>query len=241
MTESANNNSHEKNEIKSIRERYQKRSECDYLDRYSYINPSVYLWSQEYEREFIKNILSKYLVPIKDKKLLEVGCGAGQNLLNLIKYGFLPENLTGIELLEDRVKAASHILPKSIKIIEGNALDIDIPVFSFDVVMQSTVFTSILDKETREKLAGKMWSLVKPGGGVLWYDFIYDNPRNKDVKGVTHKEIRKLFPDATISFHKITLAPPINRLVTKIHPSLYSLFNLFPFLRTHLLCWIQKD
>ena len=22
-----------------------------------------------------------------------------------------------------------------------------------------------------------MWALVKPGGGVLWYDFVYNNPR----------------------------------------------------------------
>jgi hypothetical protein len=23
-----------------------------------------------------------------------------------------------------------------------------------------------------------MWALTKPGGGILWYDFVYDNPRN---------------------------------------------------------------
>ena len=29
-----------------------------------------------------------------------------------------------------------------------------------------------------------MWAAVKPGGGVLWYDFTVDNPRNADVRGV---------------------------------------------------------
>jgi hypothetical protein len=28
--------------------------------------------------------------------------------------------------------------------------------------------------------------------------------------------------------------------MTVIHPTLYTLFNMFPFLRTHVLCWIRK-
>jgi hypothetical protein len=36
------------------------------------------------------------------------------------------------------------------------------------------------------------------------------------------------------------LAPPIALRVCRIHPSLYGLFNAFPFLRTHVLCWIGK-
>ena len=32
----------------------------------------------------------------------------------------------------------------------------------------------------------------------------------------------------------------ISRRVSRIHPSLYTIFNVVPFLRTHILCWIQK-
>ncbi|MDR1473039.1 MAG: hypothetical protein LBI41_00530 [Lactobacillales bacterium] len=85
-----------------------------------------------------------------------------------------------------------------------------------------------------------MWKLLKPGGAVLWYDFAFDNPKNPDVKGVKLSEIKSLFPDAEISCKKVTLAPPIGRKLTKIHPSMYGCFNL-PFLRTHLLCWIKKS
>ena len=74
----------------------------------------------------------------------------------------------------------------------------------------------------------------------MWYDFIYDNPKNKDVNGIPLKEIKELFPEAKIQYWSLTLAPPISRLITKIHPSLYNIFNAFPFLRTHILCWIEK-
>jgi len=111
---------------------------------------------------------------------------------------------------------------------------------SFDVVLQSTVFSSILDDDFQKKLADKIWSLAKPEGGILWYDFIFDNPKNSDVRGVPVRRIRKLFPNAKIKVWRLTLAPPLSRLLTKVHPSLYTLFNMLPILRTHVLCWIKK-
>ena len=39
-----------------------------------------------------------------------------------------------------------------------------------------------------------MWRWVRPGGGVLWYDFTFDNPRNPDVRGVPLARVRELFP-----------------------------------------------
>lgn len=86
-----------------------------------------------------------------------------------------------------------------------------------------------------------MWDLVKPGGGVLWYDFIYDNPKNPDVKGVPVSQISELFPRGKLTVWHITLAPPIARRVTKIHPCLYSILNIIPLFRTHVLCWIEKE
>lgn len=75
---------------------------------------------------------------------------------------------------------------------------------------------------------------------MLWYDFIYNNPRNPDVRGVPLDRIRQLFPQGRLKYWRLTLAPPINRVVTCVHPSLYALFNAVPALRTHVLGWIQK-
>ncbi len=157
-----------------------------------------------------------------------------------IRFGFSPENLIGNELLPERVEAAQKNLPVLCKVEEGDASLLNFPPENFDIIYQSVVFSSLLDDAFQEKLAQTMWQWVKPGGGILWYDFIYNNPNNNDVRGVSLSRIKELFPEAKITTKRVTLAPPISRRVTKFHPSLYTLFNLLPFLRTHVMCYIQK-
>jgi len=75
---------------------------------------------------------------------------------------------------------------------------------------------------------------------VLWYDFTVDNPRNPDVRGVPLARVRALFPYARVQAQRVTLAPPLARAVTRLHPALYTVFNTIPLLRTHVLAWIAK-
>jgi SAM-dependent methyltransferase len=180
-------------------------------------------------------------VPVEIRRVLEIGCGTGGNLLHFLQLGFSPENLVGNELLEDQVEVARRRAAGGHKNPGGDAAEINLDEGPFDVVYQSTVFTSILDDGFQQKLADRMWAMVKPGGGVLWYDFIYNNPQNPDVRGVPLKRIRELFQQGKIDSWRITLAPPISRRVTRIHPALYYVFNAFYFLRTHILCWISKS
>ena len=174
-------------------------------------------------------------------RVLEIGCGAGGNLLDLIRFGFTPANLTGIELQRDRLEESRRSLPSGVQLIDGDALDVAFEPGTFDVVLLFTVFTSLLDDAYRERLAEHVWHLVKPGGGVLWYDFCVDNPRNPDVRGVPVKAIRRLFPEGALHCRRITLAPPLARAAVRLHSSLYALLNTIPLLRTHVLCWISKS
>ncbi len=226
-------------ELNEIKERYSRRKILS-EDLYNPLMPYVYMIQQEKERVFIKWIKNQLKISVNNLKLLEIGCGSGGNLLEFIRLGFNPANLTGNELLIERVIDARSRLNPNLKIIEGNALDLDLSQNYFDIVFQSMVFSSILNDDFKRELAAKMWQLTKPGGGVLWYDFTFNNPKNKDVKGIKFQEVKLLFPNGTIKKWKLTLAPPLSRIVTKIHPSLYSVFNIFPFFRTHILCWIKK-
>lgn len=225
--------------LDDIKGRYDRRKNLP-SSIYDPLNTSVYMSRQEKERALIRWVDYADLAPVSDKRVLEVGCGSGGNLLDLVRLGFKPENLVGNELLEERVLAARHNLPEPVMILEGDAAGLDLEEETFDVVLQSTVFTSILDVNFQQRLANRMWSLVKPGGGVLWYDFTYNNPKNPDVRGVPVGRIRELFPGGEFKAWRLTLAPPISRVVTRVHPSLYTLFNTMPFLRTHVLCWIRK-
>jgi len=226
-------------EASKVDERYARRRGLSPL-LYSPLMPSVYMSEQEKERALIRWVRWAELEPVQDKRFLEIGCGSGTNLRQMLRLGFRPENLVGNELIAERAERARGSLPVTTEVVVGDATAIDFSANSFDVVCQSTVFSSILEESFQNKLADKMWYWTKPGGGVLWYDFIYDNPSNPDVRGVPVRRIREMFPQGKIKVWRVTLAPPLGRLVTRVHPALYSLFNALPFLRTHVLCWIRK-
>jgi hypothetical protein len=75
------------------------------------------------------------------------------------------------------------------------------------MIVQSTVFSSILDSDMKRKVASEMVRVLKPDGLIIWYDCFVSNPRNKDVKGITKNEIHQLFPGCQIDLRRVTLAP----------------------------------
>ncbi|MBK9282737.1 MAG: class I SAM-dependent methyltransferase [Sphingobacteriaceae bacterium] len=226
-------------ESEEIIRRYERRKLIP-EGRYSPLNASTYMSEQEKERALIKMIKREKLEPLGNKRLLEIGCGTGINLLQLIRLGFQSSNLFANDILAERLMEAKKRLPNQVSFFEGNILNQNFDDEVFDIVFQSMVFSSILDRDFKKKLALKMWNWTKPGGGILWYDFIYNNPRNKDVKGVSLSEINDLFPVQNVNFYRLTLAPPISRILTKVHPILYSVFSSLYFLRTHILCFVKK-
>lgn len=227
-------------EIDEIRERYKKRGKNIPSNKYLMTNHHVLLGVQEKERKIVKMLNDAQLTPLDDKKILEVGCGTGSNLVDFIRLGAMPENIVGNELLETRIVTAKKRLPNDINLICGDACELALPSDSFDIVLQSTVFTSILDDAFQRKLADKMWNLTKPGGYIIWFDFIHANPFNKDVRAVPISRVKQLFPNGKFKIRKVILFPFISKLVTKRFFFPYAIFNIFPFLRMHILCFIKK-
>lgn len=225
-------------EVRAVFERYAKRGAAS-RQQYDPLRPDVWQTMQEKQRALIE-LLAKHGHPLSSLDVLEIGCGAGANLLELLRLGFDASRLVGNELLPDRAAEARHRLPADVRLVEGDATALPFAPASFDIVYQSTVFTSLLDEEFRARLAARMWEWVRPGGAVLWYDFTFDNPSNPDVRGVPLSRIRELFPAGRITARRVTLAPPISRRVCRIHPAAYTLFNAVPWLRTHVLAWIAK-
>jgi len=227
-------------EPEAVRERYERREAqaCDW--RYQMLNPSVWQSVHERQRATLRLLVDLGWLDLSTRRVLEVGCGSGGNLLEFLHDGFDPAHLQGIELLEDRFRQARQRLPAGVHLMLGDACEAVIPDASQDVVLQSTVFSSLLDNAFQQRLADAMWRWVRPGGGVLWYDFTVGNPRNLDVRGIPLGRVRALFPQGMVRAKRITLAPPIARCVTRVHPSLYTVFNAVPLLRTHVLAWIEK-
>lgn len=223
-------------ELEQIAQRYARRqARGDGGDRYSLLRPEVWQMWQERQRALLK-LLAKRAGEPADWRATEVGCGAGGNLLDLLRLGLVPTHLTGIELLPERLTAARAALPESVHLLAGDASVAAVPPASQDLVLQSTVFSSILDDALQQRVADAMWAWLKPGGAVVWYDFTVNNPRNPDVRGVPLARVRQLFPNGGFTARRVTLAPPLARAL----PGAYALFNLIPWLRTHRLVLIEK-
>ncbi|MGH1418083.1 MAG: class I SAM-dependent methyltransferase [Hyphomicrobiaceae bacterium] len=229
-------------EIDEIKQRYARRDNQAMASKNVSSDRFSVLASNE-RRIIIRDTLQRHFRDRDFGELtaLDVGCGSGGTLVQLMELGFNPENLVGIELTSTRAEAARKHLPTKLAIIEGDATTADVPYSSFDVIQQSTVFTSILDDNIQQRLAQRMWDLLKPGGVILWYDFVYNNPNNKDVRGVPLARIHSLFPTGSITTHRVTLAPPIGRRAARISSTLYALLNALPFLRSHVFVAITKS
>lgn len=217
--------------------RYARRGESH---RYSLLRPDVWQTVQERQRALLQMLVRHGATDLPALRLTEVGCGAGGNLLELLRLGFDPAHLQGLELLPERHAQARAVLPAGTAVWLGDATQAGIASASQDLVLQSTVFTSLLDDGFQQRLADTMWRWVKPGGAVLWYDFTVNNPRNPDVRGVPLARVRQLFPQGRIDARRVTLAPPLARAVCRIHSSLYGVLNTVPWLRSHLLAWVGK-
>ena len=227
-------------ELGAVAQRYARRTAGDL---YSPLRPEVWQGLQERQRAMLRGFAARGLTDLGSLRITEVGCGAGGNLLELVRLGADPGKLTGLELLPERHAAARHVLPAATTLCLGDAMQTSadfVAPASQDVVLQSTVFSSLLDDHFQQRLAERMWVWLKPGGAVLWYDFTVNNPRNLDVRGVPLRRVRELFPQGRVSASRVTLAPPLARLVCRWHPAFYTLFNSLPLLRTHALAWVHK-
>ena len=219
---------------------YARRAAPAVRSRYSFFNHGHLLAIQDRQRRTLRVLRREGFQPLEDKRILEVGCGDGHWIRDLIQWGARPKNLSGVDLLPDSIAEAEALCPAGVTLRCASAADLDFPDGSFDVVLQSTMFTSILDGHLKRRIAAEMFRVLKPDGMILWYDFRVNNPRNPDVRGVKRKEIRELFAGCHVRLKPITLAPPIARRLAKHCWLLCCLLERMPFLCTHYLGAIRK-
>lgn len=174
------------------------------------------------------------LLPLSGRRLLEVGCGSGNWLEVLERFGARREGLAGIDLDPGRADVCRSRFPGA-DIRSGDASVLPWEGGSFDLVFQSTVFSSILDPEMRRAVAFEMVRVLKPGGAVLWYDFFMDNPANPNVRGVRRREIEALFPGCRVDLRRATLAPPLARRIVPVSWTLAAVLESLRVFDTHYL------
>jgi ubiquinone/menaquinone biosynthesis C-methylase UbiE len=180
-------------------------------------------------------------MPLKTRKILEIGCGTGYWLREFIQWGAQPANIAGLDLLTDLVSEARRLCPEGVTLQQGSAAQLKFSDRTFDLVLQSTVFTSILDIALQTEIATEMIRVLKDDGLIIWYDFRVNNPWNPDVRGIKKQEIFRLYPNCNVKLERITLAPPLARLIAPYSWLACQILEHVPCLRTHYLGVIQKN
>lgn len=220
-------------EADRILEELRRREREVPADFYSLDQPANRFLRQGQERALGKAL--EEIGPLAGKRVLEVGCGSG-NWLEMLKGA---ASLSGIDLDPGRAARAAARFPNA-DIRSGDASRLPWESGSFDVVLQSTVFSSILDSGMRRAVASEMLRVLAPGGAILWYDFFVNNPSNPHVRGVRRREIEALFPGCRVALRRATLAPPLARRIVPISWNLAALLESLRVLDTHWFGMIRR-
>ena len=227
-------------ERRRIQVEYQRRAAEVNSDRYASWQPATQLTIDGRTRMATEMLRAASVFPDAASQCLEVGFGSHGWLHELINWGVPEINLHGIELDSARAMKARELFPKA-DLRVGDAVNLPWNDDSFDLVITSTLFTSILDANVRKLIANEIVRVLSPGGALLWYDFAFDNPRNANVRGIKRRKVTQLFPALRGEIKSVTLAPPLARLIAPRSLALASLLEGIPLLRTHLLGVLIKN
>ena len=235
-------------DIARLRNEYEDRKHrLAASDLYSLFNRANLFIVQQRQREVLAALKKNGVTDLSNLLILEMGCGGGGVLTEYLNFGASPENLHGVDLLPDRLLHAHHILPGS-GFANADGQSLPYSDKTFDLVLQYTAISSILDPQVRRAICADMLRVLrspdpasgKPGGIILSYDF-WLNPTNPQTQGIRPGEIKRLFPNCRYEFHRITLAPPITRRLASISWGLCLFLENLKIFNTHYLVAIKKD
>lgn len=226
-------------EVRRILEEYARRSREIPSDFYGLHRPANLFLRHGQERALRDALDRAKMLPLDTRRILDVGCGTGGWFGIFENFGAQRANIAGVELDKSRAEICARRFPET-DTRHADASRLPWADESFDIVFQSTVFTSILDDGLKKAVASEMLRVLSPYGAVIWYDFSYNNPQNPSVRGIGQAEIRRLFVGCETWLSKVTLAPPIARRLVQVSWATAFLLEGLKLFNTHYIGIIRK-
>jgi ubiquinone/menaquinone biosynthesis C-methylase UbiE len=215
----------DRDELSQIYQDYARRNLA--TGRWSTANPGNRLLLEE-RAEALEELLEGAGLLGRPIEVLDVGCGSA----TLLPAEVEPRRRIGIDLLSERLHLALEAGIDAVACADGAALPF--PDGCFDLVVLSTVLSSVPDRSTREHIGSEATRVLREGGAVAWYDMRAPNPANRNISRVGRRELRRIFPDLVVQPRSTTLVPQIARRLGD-HPRLYRWLSALRVTRSHLI------
>jgi ubiquinone/menaquinone biosynthesis C-methylase UbiE len=176
--------------------------------------------------------------------VLDVGCGGGGDLYQLVRLKYDPVQITGIDILPDRLAHARRLYPQA-RFILGDASHMEFASASFDLVFESTMFATLTDELLSAAIAREMLRVCKPGGYLMLVDWWTPKPRDPNYRALTRRRLHDLFQVGSaarlVGEYRGALVPPVGRFLSKYLPGGYfPVTRLLPFLVGQVAYLLQR-
>ena len=217
-------------DLEAIRDTYRRYRQEGRARLWDRSNPGYRRMSEERDSQVLRQLQAS-VGPSAD--ILDLGCGDG-SLAETVRRAQVPIGTwTGVDLDPTSVGEAATSIPWA-TFVEASADRLPFDDATFDLVVASTLFSSLPRGELERAVAAEVARVLRPGGWLVWYDLRYGNPGNRAVHGLGKRDIGHLFPGWATELRPLTLAPPLARRLGSATPVLYRALSAIPLLRTHL-------
>lgn len=163
-----------KSAIHEIRERFDKD-----VERFSNLETGQ---SSTMDAHLVLELITKAAMRAtpKIRRVLDIGCGAGNNTLKLLQetapfdVDLLDLSLPMLERARERIAEKNS---GKIRMYQGDFREVPLEKKDYDVILAAAVLHHLRDDEDWEKAFAKIYTLTAPGGSVWISDLVrHDNP-----------------------------------------------------------------
>jgi len=127
------------------------------MDKYKNIKPSGGNTGKPLNVDRRLRLIKGY-INLRDKYILDCGCGSGDYVLEFLKYS---PNVFGIEYDEDKVRSFKLLNSSPEKVMVGDGEHLTFQNDKFDLVLLNEVLEHVSDEE---KILKEIYRVLKPGG-----------------------------------------------------------------------------
>jgi ubiquinone/menaquinone biosynthesis C-methylase UbiE len=203
---------------------------------YPWLNRGYMMQFREAEAAVLRHVSKRTGGSLRDRRILDIGCGAGGWIHELILWGAEPELIYGVDALGDRLEEARRKVPLGVNLSLVNAAKLNFADSFFDLVLMFHSVSMMAEEQMRVSVASEALRVLKPGGAVLWYDFRYQRPAMRGLEcPIRKRDLRRWFPGCRFHLQSILAFPPISRRLARIWLPLWYLLKIIPPLR---VCYV---